>query len=330
MTILLSYLFTGWFLVSLTINLTRVRKADPGPRSGSPGANFIFNKLLKTISNKLMILLILINGFFWIILFSTIPYDLLNESMNVYCTDGTEKESNPYMVTISSEHYNKSFSFDLRYLKDVGALGIIGKTSVFVAKYMPASVKAVSTIGTATALGSTYLGIRIIEYVENQKRIFTITKEDKGANLIIEPNSELGGTVKDVEEIAKNIKINSPYEASEILEVQPGASTPKGSRPRKDLGPGGAEGIKIILFCTEILSTLAIIGFILYSLFILIKYVDLNKFNINNNFVLKFINYVQKLSIVYILFWGVFSLFNLSVILYLTIRLSNFLDSLTV
>lgn len=291
MTILLLYLFAGWFLVSLTINLT----------------NFILNKLLKTISNKLMILLILINGFFWIILFSTIPYDLLNESMNVYCTDGTEKESNPYMVTLSSEHYNKNFSFDLRYLRDVGALGVIGKVSVSVAKYMPASSKAVATIGTATALGSTYLGIRIIEHMENQKRIFTITKEDKGANLIIEPNPELGGTAKDVEEVAKNIKINSPYEASEVL-----------------------EGIKTILFCTEILSTLAIIGFIFYSLFILIKYVDLNKFEIKNNFVLKFINYVQKLSIVYILFWGVFSLFNLSVILYLTIRLSNFLDSLTV
>jgi hypothetical protein len=92
MIILLLYLFTGWFLVSLTINLT----------------NFILNKLFKTISNKLMILSILINGFFWIIIFGMIPYDLLNESMNVYCTDGTEKESNPYMVTLSSEHFNKS------------------------------------------------------------------------------------------------------------------------------------------------------------------------------------------------------------------------------
>ena len=42
-----------------------------------------------------------------------------------------------------------------------------------------------------------------------------------------------------MEEVIKNIKINSPYEASEIL-----------------------NGIKMILFCTEILSTLVIISFI--------------------------------------------------------------------
>lgn len=186
MIILLLYLFTGWFLVSLTINLT----------------NFIFSKLLRTIPSKLKILLILINGFFWIIIFSMILYDLLNESMNGYC---------------------------------------------------------------------------------------------------------IGNTEKDVEEVAKNISINSPYEYSEIL-----------------------EGIKIILFCTEILSTLAIISFIFYSLFIYIKYVDFNKLKFKNKFTLKFINLVQKVSLVYTLFWGVLTLFNLSVILYLSIRLSNFLDTLTV
>jgi hypothetical protein len=291
MTILLLYLFTGWLLVSLTINLT----------------NLIFSGLLKTISNKLTISLILINGFFWVIFLSMLPYDLLNESMNVYCSNGTEPESDPYMVTLKSDHYNKSFSFDIRYLRDVGVLGVIGKTSIAVAKAMPASTKVMATVGTATAMGTTYLGIRVMEHIENQKRVFTITKKDESVNLIIEPNPELGGTAKDVEEVAKNISINSPYEASEIL-----------------------EGIKMILFCTEILSLLAIISFILYSLFIYIKNADLTKLKINNKFTLKLINFVQKISIYYVLFWGVFSLFNLSVILYLSIRLSNFLDTLTV
>jgi hypothetical protein len=291
MIILLLYLFTGWFLVSLTINLT----------------NFIFSKLLRTVPSKLKILLILINGFFWIIIFSMIPYDLLNESMNVYCMDDTEEESDPYMVTVSSKHYNSSYSFDIRYLRDIGALGVISKTSVSVAKYVPSSHKAVATIGTAAALGTTYLGIKVMEHLENQNKIFTVTKNDKSANLIIEPNPELGGTEKDVEEVAKNISINSPYESSEIL-----------------------EGIKMILFCTEILSTLAIISFIFYSLFIYIKYVDSNKLKFKNKFTLKFINLVQKVSLVYTLFWGVLTLFNLSVILYLSIRLSNFLDTFTV
>lgn len=291
MVISFLFLLIGWNLVSLTINLT----------------DFILTRCFNSVSDKLKILLILVNGFFWIFIFSLFSYDLFNESMNVYCSNSSESETNPNIVTVSSEHYKKSFSFDLRYLRDIGALGVIGKASISVAKYFPASNKLTATIGTATAMGTTYLGIRILEHIENQKRVFTITKNDKSANLIIEPNPELGGTEKDVEEVIKNIKINSPYEASEIL-----------------------NGIKMILFCTEILSTLVIISFIFYSLFIFIKYVNFNKFKINNVICIKFINLVQKASIIYVLFWGGLTLFNISAILYLNIRLSNFLDTLTV
>lgn len=290
MLILLLSLLFGWFLTSLTINLV----------------NLIFIKFLNLTSLKSKVISIIIGGLLGFIILSMIPYELINESMNVYCTNNSEELSNPYIVTVGSEYYNSKFSFDIRNLRDLGALGVIGKTSVSVAKSVPASAK-VAAIGTASAIGTAYLGVRVLEFMENQKRVFTITKNNESVNLTIEPNPEMGGTEKDVEEVAKNIKINSPFEASEIL-----------------------EGIKMILFCTEILSTLAIISFIICSLLIYIKFVSSSKLNyIKNPFVIKLVSLAQKAGNIYIYVWGSLTLFNVSTILYLTTRLSRFLDTLT-
>lgn len=281
---------------------------------------YILTKFVKPVPYKLYNISLFVVGIFWVYFFSLIPNNLMDDFMTVYASDGVDKNNNDFFkLFIKSPLFDQELSLNLRSVGDVAALSLIGKFTISavksspvpvkaaVAKYFLASNKLTATIGTVTAMGTIYLGIRILEHIENQKRVFTITKNDKNANLIIEPNPELGGTEKDVEEVIKNIKINSPYETSEIL-----------------------NGIKMILFCTEILSTLVIISFIFYSLFIFIKYVNFNKFKINNVICIKFINLVQKASIIYVLFWGGLTLFNISVILYLNIRLSNFLDTLTV
>src|SRR6478609_100249 len=269
---------------------------------------YILTKFVKPVPYKLYNISLFVVGIFWVYIFSLIPNNLMDDFMTVYASDGVDKNNNDFFkLFIKLSLFDQELSLDLRSVGDVAALSLIGKFTISAVKSSPASNKLTATIGTATAMGTTYLGIRILEHIENQKKVFTITKNDKSANLIIEPNPELGGTEKDVEEVIKNIKINSPYEASEIL-----------------------NGIKMILFCTEILSTLVIISFIFYSLFIFIKYVNFNKFKINNVICIKFINLVQKASIIYVLFWGGLTLFNISAILYLNIRLSNFLDTLTV
>lgn len=120
--------------------------------------------------------------------------------------------------------------------------------------------------------------------------------------LIISPNPELNSTTKNVEELTNNININSPLENYEIL-----------------------DAIKVVLFCTEILSTLAVISFIMFGLLISIK-LNLNKLDkIENAFLIKLINLLKKANNIYIFIWGVLTLFDMGMVLYLTIRLSNIL-----
>lgn len=282
-------LLFGWFLTSIVINII----------------TYILANLFKSTSLKTKIISTFLTGLILISILSLVPYELVNQSMNVYCTDGSEETPNPYRVTVQSDYFNSKLSFDLRYLRDVTVLGVIGKTTVSVTKMAPAPVKAVAAIGTASSLGSAYLGMRYMEYLENKNKEITITKNNEEVKLIVTPNPELNGTAKDVEEVVNNIDINSPLESSEIF-----------------------EGVKVILLCTEILSTIALISFIMFSLFIFIK-LNSNKLDkIENAFLIKLINLLKKANNIYIFIWGALTLFDVSMVLYLTIRLSKFLENL--
>ena len=90
--------------------------------------------------------------------------------------------------------------------------------------------------------------------------------------------------------------------------------------------PTVLEGFKIILYCIQILSILALISFILYSLLLYVNYYGIKNFEtIKIKFIKDIIILVRKLSYVYVIIWGSLTLYSIIVILYLAIKLTKYL-----
>jgi hypothetical protein len=294
MTILL--LFLGWIINSFTIK-------------------FVNNNLIKytnLVSWKLNILSIFISTLFWIIILNLISYELINESMNVYCSSSKE-QNNLFEVDISYKPTGSKYSFDIRNLTDIFLIGAIGTAIASAVKVVPASVKATVVISTAIFLGAVALRLKVFNKVTahntkieiNNKNQSTSVKTSSENAKEYEPLKFPSENAKE-KEISDNIDINSPFESSELI-----------------------ENLKLIVFSMEVLTALAIFGFILFILFLYISYSNINNINKSNNFLLnRLIKLVQKSGKIYTVFWGGFTLFNLSWNLYFTLRLLDLLNNL--
>jgi hypothetical protein len=290
MTILLLSLLFGWFLASFTINLT----------------NSFLIKFVHSVTWQLKVLSIIINGLFWIIVFYLIPYDLIIESINVYCSGDEEK--NPYSLRLVSDHFGKSFTFDMRSVFDVTLLGFVGKTTVTAVKASPAPVKAAVAASTALSTGAVALGLKFSTYGVQKSRVYKLSKNEESVEIHISPNVIEGGTEKDVTDVCDNLKfyVDSPLEDPSIL-----------------------ESIYNVLICMKVLSIICIFSFILYTLFIYVKFYGLESLKKHDNFIIKYvIKALHKSNSVYILIWGILTLFNLSWNLFFILRLLEIINNI--
>lgn len=305
------YILIGWFLASIVIKL-----------SDSVILNFFNN----SIDYKLRILSKFIIGICFIMILYLIPLDFsFNIISSIDCID--EDDNNPYVVTVGSNYFNTKFSFDMRNIKDLIGIGVIGKCTVSAVKSAPAPIKAVVAVGTSIGLGSVAVGLRVFEYLENKTKVYKINKvrvsgrmpghpEDSTVELRIESNPNLGGTKEDQELVSNNIEINS------ILE-DPGRSPESALRA----DPSILDGIQILLYCIQILSILCIVSFILYTLFIYFVHYGINRFNKTDIFILKnLISLARKSGKIYIVIWGTLTLFSILSIFYFSIRLTSYLE----
>lgn len=247
----------------------------------------------------------LFSGVFLILLINIIDLNYFyNYTPIIHCTDSNEED--PYNITILSKYFDTSLTFNMRNIRDLATLGVIGKCTVSAVKAAPAPYKVGVAATTSVGLGAVAASVRVFEYLENNTKTLNITKGDSTVELKITPNPELGGTKKDVEDTVKDIVINSVLEEPNVL-----------------------DGIQIILFCLKIFSVLGIISLVLYSLFIYaVIYGASIKNKVKNNIVLHFINFAMKSGKISIYFWGIFTLFNLVCILYFSNRLDNYLSSI--
>lgn len=287
---LLSLLF-GWFLASFTIYLT----------------NSILTKFVHSVTWQLKVLSIIINSLFWIIVLNLIPYDLIIESMNVYSSD--DNETNPYSLRLVSDHFGKSFTFDMRSVFDITLLGFVGKTTVTAVKASPAPVKAAVAASTALSTGAVALGFKFSTYGIQKSRVYKLSKNEESVEIYVSPNETEGGTEKDVKDVCDTLDfyVNSPLEDPSIL-----------------------ESIYNVLICMEVLSIICIFSFILYTLFIYVKFYGLENLKKYDHFIIKYVmKALQKSNSVYILIWGILTLFNLSWNLFFILRLLEIINNIS-
>jgi hypothetical protein len=293
MTVL--FLLLGWIINNFTIE-------------------FVNNNLTKythLVSWKLNILSIFISTLFWIIILNFISYELINNSMNVYCS--SDDKENPFIVDVSHKPTGSKYSFDIRNFTDTFLIGAIGTATALAVKYSPASVKVTVAVATAISLGTVALGFKAFNKATAENAKIEINNKDQSASIKIssenakeyEPLKVSSENTKG-KEISDNVDINSPFESSELI-----------------------ENLKLIVFSMEVLTALAIFGFILFLLFLYISYSNFNNINKSNNFLLnRLMKLAQKSGKIYTVFWGGFTLFNLSWNLYFTFRLLDLLNNL--
>ena len=291
MLILLFSLLLGWLLASVLINLV----------------HYVLNKFINPIPWQLKVLSTLIVGTLGIIIIGIIPSDLINHTMDVYCS-GDEESKNPYLLKLSSEFYKTSFTFDMRSVFDVTLLGFVGKTTVSAIKASPPSIKAAVAASTALSSGTVALGFKFSTYGVQQSRLIKISRGDQSVEIKVDPNLEQGGTQQDVEDVCNNLEysVDSPFEEPSILEV-----------------------VKNLLTCVEILSIVCLFNLILLILFILVKFYGFNKLErFNNKLIQYWINLLKKSSNIYIYICSGLILFNLSWILYFTVKLIEIVNNI--
>jgi hypothetical protein len=251
MTIL--FLLLGWIINNFTIEFV----------------NYSLTKYTHLASWKLNILSIFISTLFWIIILNFFSYELINESMNTYCSSSNDKE-NPFFVDVSHKSTGLKYSFDIKNLTDTFLIGTIGTATTSAVKYSLASVKATVAVATAVSLGVITLGFKAFNKSTADNTRIEINNKDQSASIKIFPKStkeyeslKVSSKSTKGKEISDNVDINSSFEFSELI-----------------------ENLKLIVFSVEVLAALAIFGFILFILFAYISYSNIENINKSNNFLL--------------------------------------------
>lgn len=263
----------------------------------------ILSKFVNPIPYQLFILSLLISGAFWLYLFSLIPNDLISDLTSVYAGDGSEESKpNPYKFEIRSPFFNQALTVDLISVGDVTALSLIGKFTVGAIKNSPASIKTVSGVITMGGLGGIYLGSKYLNLIEDREHTLKTSKDEvtyRTSRRI--PDSKNYSNETSTDSDINNFKPSSPLENEELL-----------------------DNVLVVLTCTKIVLFLAIISFILFSLYLSLNNNNIDKFE--NKYIIKFINLIKKSAQVYTLFWGFSTFIYLNGSLYLIIRLFSILE----
>jgi hypothetical protein len=172
MTILFLFLLLGWIINNFTIEFV----------------NYSLTKYTHLVSWKLNILSIFISTLFWIIILNFFSYELINESMNAYCSSSDDKE-NPFIVDVSHKPTGSNYSFDIRNLTDTFLIGAIGTATASAVKYSPTSVKATVAVATAIFLGAVAMGLKAFNRATTNNTKIEINNKDQSASIKFSPES---------------------------------------------------------------------------------------------------------------------------------------------